>query len=304
MELKHPLVSVIIPFYERIDWLKEAIESVLAQTYKNIEIIVINDGSKENIDSLLEEYGNKIKYIYKKNGGPATARNLGIEKSTGDYIAFLDSDDLWLPKKTELQIEVMEKSNAVWAHTAYETFDADKNNYPTIETKNIDTFNGNIYPKMLASNNLATPCIMVRGDFLRNNKSLRFNNSMRYGQDQYLWINIAIEKKIVAINECLVRVRIRGKNAALRARVQIRTKAIIWNILREDSLKFKLPDIPYGIKTAFRLSHVGSKMMEIIEKLIKNSVFLEYISRILYIFPWILFKVSFKINQLLKVRYE
>ena len=304
MGLKYPLVSVIIPFYERVDWLKEAIESVLAQTYKNIEILVVNDGSKENVDSLLEEYGNKIKYIYKKNGGPATARNLGIEKSTGDYIAFLDSDDLWLPKKTERQIEVMEKNNAIWAHTAYETFDADKENYPTMEIKNIDAFNGIIYPKMLASNNLATPCIMVKGNFLRNNKFLRFNDNMRYGQDQYLWINIATENKIIAINECLVRVRIRGKNAALRAIVQIQTKSIIWNLLREESQKYKLDEIPYGIKIAFKLSNIGSKMLKKIEKLIKSNVCLEFISRILYIFPWILFKASFKKNQLLKVRYE
>jgi teichuronic acid biosynthesis glycosyltransferase TuaG len=249
-----PSVSVIIPFYSGVPWLIEAIESVLAQSYAAEEIIVINDGSKENVEDFLNAYGDKIIYIYKDNGGPATARNLGIEKSTGDYIAFLDSDDIWLPNKLSVQIALMEEHQSIWSHTSYETFDTEKQEYNTINTVSVKNFNGMIYPKMLASNNLATPCIVIRGDILRSNPKLRFNNKMRYGQDQYLWLNIAVEHSILAIDEVMVRVRMRGSNAALRARVQLRARAIIWNVLKQDNNKFKVQELPILIKLAFTLS--------------------------------------------------
>ena len=137
-----PLVSVVIPFYSGKEWLDEALESVLEQNYSNIEILVINDGSKEDISNLKEKYASKVKFQDKENGGPATARNLGIEIAAGEYIAFLDSDDLWLPGKLEKQVELMEKNNAVWSQHSYEMFwDG------TDKTKIIDTsiYNGNVY---------------------------------------------------------------------------------------------------------------------------------------------------------------
>lgn len=86
-------VSVIIPFHSHIDWLYEAIESVLAQSYPIHEIILVNDGSKENMTEFIAKYGDKIQYVYQENAGPAAARNNGIRHATGDYIAFEDSDD-------------------------------------------------------------------------------------------------------------------------------------------------------------------------------------------------------------------
>ena len=98
-------VSVIIPFYNGITRLSEAVQSAINQTYNNLEIIIVNDGSPEDVSDFLEKYGDDIKYFYKENGGPASARNFAIQKATGDYIAFLDSDDIWLPTKTEKQIQ-------------------------------------------------------------------------------------------------------------------------------------------------------------------------------------------------------
>ena len=112
-------VSVIIPFYSHIDWLYEAIESVLAQSYPIHEIILVNDGSKEDMTEFLKKYGDKIQYIYQENAGPATARNNGIKRATGDYIAFEDSDDIWLPTKIEKQIAFMEETSAKWSHVGF-----------------------------------------------------------------------------------------------------------------------------------------------------------------------------------------
>ncbi len=82
------LVSVIIPFYSGSFWLDEALESVFNQTYKNLEVILINDGSTEDINYILNKYNQKIRYYYTENNGAAAARNKGIEKASGDYIAF------------------------------------------------------------------------------------------------------------------------------------------------------------------------------------------------------------------------
>ena len=115
-----PLVSVIIPFYNGVSWLEEAVESVFLQNYPNIEIIVVNDGSKEDVSQFLQKYGDRIKYYYQENAGPGKARNNGLSHANGKYIALLDSDDLWTEGKLRYQINYMEENpHIMWSHTSY-----------------------------------------------------------------------------------------------------------------------------------------------------------------------------------------
>jgi glycosyltransferase involved in cell wall biosynthesis len=112
-EMKHPLVSVIIPTYKRPDCLRRSIDSVIDQTYNNLEIIVVNDDPSIN----LEEYLKYKKIIYINNDinlGSAGSRNKGIKVSSGKYVAFLDDDDIWLPTKIEEQVNIMETLTAEW----------------------------------------------------------------------------------------------------------------------------------------------------------------------------------------------
>jgi len=90
-----------------------AINSVLLQTYEPIEIIVIDDGSNDNTRRIVGGFGDKVKYLYKKNGGVSSARNLGITKASGKYLAFLDSDDCWLPDKINVQMDVFQREPSV-----------------------------------------------------------------------------------------------------------------------------------------------------------------------------------------------
>ena len=99
-----PEVSVIIPTYNSARYLVEAVDSVLAQSYKDFEILVIDDGSTDETTAVMSKYGPTVRYIRQKNGGVSAARNKGIEESTGRYVAFLDADDTWLPNKLERQI--------------------------------------------------------------------------------------------------------------------------------------------------------------------------------------------------------
>ena len=102
-----PLVSVIIPTYNRANLICRAIESVINQTYKNLEIIVVDDGSTDNTKARIQPYIENIRYYYQENRGASAAQNKGIELATGDWISILASDDIWLPEKIELQLEAL-----------------------------------------------------------------------------------------------------------------------------------------------------------------------------------------------------
>ena len=106
---KLPLVSIIIPVYNGSNYMREAIDSALAQTYPNIEIIVINDGSNDNgaTEKIALGYGEKITYIKKENGGVSSALNAGIEAMHGEYFSWLSHDDKYLPEKIETQVAVL-----------------------------------------------------------------------------------------------------------------------------------------------------------------------------------------------------
>ena len=103
----HPTISVIIPTYNRAGMLKEAIDSVLAQDYSDFELIVVDDGSTDETPQILNGYGGKIKRICQPNKGVSAARNRGIAAASGEFMAFLDSDDLWLPDKLTIQSEFL-----------------------------------------------------------------------------------------------------------------------------------------------------------------------------------------------------
>lgn len=92
-----PHVSVVIPTYNRATYIRRAVDSVLAQTYRDFEIIVVDDGSEDDTNRILEDYAERVRYVFQDNAGPGAARNHGIRISTGAYLAFLDSDDVWMP---------------------------------------------------------------------------------------------------------------------------------------------------------------------------------------------------------------
>ncbi len=103
-----PRVSVVIPTYDRADRVQEAVDSVLAQTYRDFEIVVVDDGSTDETGRALARYGDRIRYLWQHNRGAGAARNAGIAASGGELIAFLDSDDLYLPQRLEVAVAVLD----------------------------------------------------------------------------------------------------------------------------------------------------------------------------------------------------
>lgn len=124
--MKEGLVSVVIPNYNYAHYLRETIDSVLAQTYPNIEIIVVDDGSKDGSKEVLSSYGDKVRTIFQQNQGVSAARNNGVAASEGEFVAFLDADDAWLPTKVEKQVtRFREDPKLGLVHVGVDEIDAD-----------------------------------------------------------------------------------------------------------------------------------------------------------------------------------
>lgn len=137
--IEKEMVSIITPSYKSKRFISQTIDSVLAQTYENWEMIIVDDCSPDDSNELIEKYVKKdsrIKLIkLEKNNGPAVARNKAIEEAKGRYIAFLDADDLWKPAKLERQIDFMTKNNLSFTYSSYDLIDEDGTDLGTFTTK-------------------------------------------------------------------------------------------------------------------------------------------------------------------------
>jgi len=203
-------ISIIIPFYNRVEWAKEAIGSVLAQTYQDFEIIIVDDGSDNDYKTELESLDKRIRYLRQVNKGPSSARNMGMKSASGYFIAFLDSDDLFLERKLEIQMGVMDDHpDVMFSHTSYYQVNDQGKQLNAIKS---GQFTGNVYPGILAFCPIATPTVMLRREVV---EGLEFNERIRVAEDILLWSQISKKNLIIGIDIPLTNVRMHGKNAAI-----------------------------------------------------------------------------------------
>ena len=201
------LVSIIIPYYKKKDYIKKTINSILKQTYKKFEIIIINDEPGElskNILSFLKKKDSRIKIINnKKNIGAGKSRNKGINIAKGKYIAFIDSDDLWKKNKLLKQIEFMRKKNIEISHTSYEIIDDDLVTRGTRQAKLMN------YKELIKSCDIGLSTVIIKKSLIKN---LRFTN-LKTKEDYVLWLEIAKKGKTIhALNTKLTQWR-KSKNS-------------------------------------------------------------------------------------------
>jgi glycosyltransferase involved in cell wall biosynthesis len=233
-----PIVSIIIPFYNHLYWLKEAVESVLHQIYDDYEIILINDGSTEDI-SLIAPYLDKqnITYFYQVNMGPSAARNIGIRNAKGKYLAFLDADDLFLPDKLGIQVQILnEKQEVVLCHTSYQRMNEQ---CQPIEIIHSGRFSGSVYPMIYDGCPIATSSVMLKKIAIQNTNC--FIENVRIGEDVLLWAEIAKQGSIYGIDLPLTSVRMHSHNAALLNETQItgENNIIKYGILKAQNIPWK-----------------------------------------------------------------
>lgn len=204
-------VSVIIPTYNRGDYICEALDSVFAQTFQDFEVIVVDDGSTDGTRQKIKRYMPRIKYIYQENAGVSAARNKGIAVSKGRYLAFLDSDDLWVRDKLKLQVEFMD-SNPGFGMVCCDIcmLKRDQIVYPSAFQKKRFMASGYIFGNLIRENFISTPTVMVRREVF-NNIGM-FDELLPVAEDYDMWLRIAREYLIGVMDTCLVRCRMHDAN--------------------------------------------------------------------------------------------
>jgi len=194
-------VSVIIPFYNNgIDELNNALESIKNQSHKNFEILLINDGSTidvREIEKIAKENKKLRYYKNEQNRGPGFARNLGITKATGEYICFLDADDVFLPEKLKKQLTEMLLTGRKISHTSY--IQKENSDEEVVRSGKLD---GEVIPVIIQSCTIATPTVMIKTNFLKEN-DFRFREDIQVGEDTCFWLEILRNEKLQGIDKPL-----------------------------------------------------------------------------------------------------
>ncbi len=239
-------VSILMNGYNSEKYLKEAIDSIYTQTFKDWEIIFIDNCSTDKTPEIVKSYNEKIKY-YKtpKNIPLGEARNLGLKKCNGEYLAFLDTDDIWLPNKLEKQIKLLDNnknlqmcySGAIWIDE---------------EGKEINQYLPKAKTGSVFANNLIRYEVNMQSVFIRNNINILFNNSMEFSPDYDLFMRIISKYKIGVIEEPLVKYRKLSNSLTSKKidRWAIEVEKTLNTIFRNNpSLKDKYP-IEYSLAYA------------------------------------------------------
>lgn len=233
-------VSVIIPTYNRESMIRDAIQSVLKQTHQNFEIIIIDDASDDNTEEVVKSFNDvRIKYIlHKENKGGSAARNNGIKKATGKFIAFLDSDDWWHPKKLELQLFKMETSriNPDVIYTGIRQV----NNYGELIKEIIPIFRGNILNELLNENVVGTTSSVFLKKDIFSDVGL-FDENLPSRQDIDLWIRASGKYTFDYVKTPLVYQRIHKNRITENLDLKIKGRLLlldkIYEQLKNDNKK-------------------------------------------------------------------
>lgn len=215
MSNNFPLVSVVIPTYNRTDYLKITLNSVIEQTYSNIEIIVVDDGTPSDENEILCNSFSGVKYFKIENtGGPCKPRNFGISKSKGTYIGFVDDDDVWLPNKIELQVKILEEnSDFDLVHSCCKVIDEHGINTGRIVGKpgSPSVKHGEVFMRMIGNWTIMMPTPLIRMELVK--KVGKFNPNMpQTAADVEYWSRCAFYTKFYYIDEPLVNYRIHANN--------------------------------------------------------------------------------------------
>jgi len=206
-----PLVSAIIPNYNYSRYIGEAVESALNQTYKNIEVIVVDDGSSDDSLKVLGAFGDRIKVISQKNAGVAMARNNGVEVSTGEYVAFLDADDVWLLEKVEKQVDRFFAEQALGlVHVGVQDISAEGNDLDV----HTDGMQGKVSHELLLFDR---PVILGGGSGIMVPRNVfdevgGFDTRLATSADWDLFYQISSRYEVGFVSDVLLRYRFHGSN--------------------------------------------------------------------------------------------
>ena len=254
------LVSVAMLSYNHEKYIGQAIESVLNQTIRDLELIIVDDGSKDNSRHIIKEYSSRdprVKPVFhERNFGIARGANDCLKNASGKYFGFIGSDDLWVPSKTEKQLKVIEKNpeKIVWSEGQIINGDGDLTGHTMTELLFSPTKkSGHIFQELLREDFIFGQSILMKTEIAQK---YSFNENLRYVNDHQYFIDIAREHDFVFMPEPLARYRLHGQNITSKnMQLWFKERIILRNYLikkyGEDISAESLADIYYKIGHAY-----------------------------------------------------
>lgn len=233
------LVSVVIPTYNGARYIREAVNSALAQKYQPLEVIVVDDGSTDNTADVLKPVIDRIRYIKKANGGPASARNAGIKEAKGEFIAFLDGDDVWESHKLTWQMPAFEDANVGLVYADASVIDVDgkllENNSHLVKSE------GLVFENLFRKNFIPTSTVVVRKSCIEEAGYFDEDRELVSVEDYDLWLKIAARHPIRYIDMILTKYRRHPHNISTDlARSYFGEKKVLENALKTFGDQFPL----------------------------------------------------------------
>ncbi len=221
-----PTVSIIIPTYNRKNLLLEALGSVFSQTYRDYEVIVVDDGSTDGTGAALEGLGARIHYMYQENAGEARARNRGLSVARGEIVAFLDSDDVWKPELLDAELAILGGHSEV-ALVCARSLTAGEPSEKLISEKEILT--GDLFSQLFQTNFVNNSTVVARRQRLE--QAGGFDEGYLTYYDYDLWLKIARQHALAYVNRYLVTC---GRQADNLSKSRTRSREAILEILRKN----------------------------------------------------------------------
>lgn len=204
-----PAVSVVMGAYNAAPWIGEALESVLAQTYQDFEIIVVDDGSTDATPEVVARFGEAVTYVRTTNRGSASARNRGIREARGRYVALHDADDFWHSEKLESQMRYFEEDpEPAWCYTNAQYFDAESRRPLHTSDQFYGLPEGDVLRVLLLGNFMAVPSVVLRRDVFDAVGYFDESPERRISEDWDFWLRVAARYPVRCVREPLTWVRL------------------------------------------------------------------------------------------------
>lgn len=259
-----PLVSVLMNCFNGEKYLKDAIDSIYKQTYRNWEIIFWDNFSKDATAKIAKSYDYRVKYFLAAETTPlGEARNFALNKATGKYIAFLDSDDIYLPDKLECQVKLMQEKNYAMCYGSFLTIDE---NGKEIKKNIVKNNSGYIFASLLKHYEINMQTVMLKREYVVTNK-LSFNTNMFYCPDHNLFMNIASKDDVGVIKTLVSKYRI-VENSLSKKTIDLSSQEYKLTL---DQIAKDNPKLLLEFRKEFNCAFNKAKYYEIIADIFNNK---------------------------------
>jgi len=262
--VNNPLVSVIMNCYNSDQYLQEAIESMYAQTYSNWEIIFWDNASTDNSANIAKSYDNRVKYfLASETTLLGEARNFALERATGEYIAFLDCDDIYLPDKLDRQVDLMQVEDYIMCYGSASIINEEGK---VIKRHTVKNKSGNVFAKLLRHYEVNMQTVMLKREFIVSNQ-LSFNVDMAYCPDHNLFMTIASRVDVGVIPDVVAKYRMVGDSLSKKT-IDIASKEYR---LTFDEISKSNPILRQQLSNDFDCAYNKAKYYDVVADIHNNN---------------------------------